>query len=110
MEKTEHTSDTYNPVDEAVAQPGHIDPALFIDPKVEKKLVRRIDTYVISIMGVSYQYRTSYHKLTRKLLYLMCFLDRSNIGAANVANPSISQALNMSPSEYGAVVSVVYAT
>lgn len=39
-------------------------PDLYIDPKEEKKLVRRIDAYVISILG---------------LLYLMCFLDRGNM-------------------------------
>lgn len=36
----------------------------YIDPIEEKKLLRRIDVFTISIMG---------------LLYLMCFLDRGNM-------------------------------
>lgn len=66
-EKLDQTSDAYNPVDDqAVAQAHQVDPALFIEPKLERKLVRKIDAYMMSIMG---------------LLYLMCFLDRANIGA-----------------------------
>jgi hypothetical protein len=37
-------------------------------------------------------------------------LDRGNIGSANVATPSISQALNLTPQQYSACVSIVYAT
>ena len=36
----------------------------FIEPSVEKKLLRRIDLFTISILGA---------------LYLMCFLDRGNM-------------------------------
>ncbi|KAI9634393.1 major facilitator superfamily domain-containing protein [Dioszegia hungarica] len=89
-EKTGGTSARSLPIDNA-----EYDAVVPLDPKVEKKLLRRIDGFTISILGA---------------LYLMSFLDRGNIGAANVATPSISQATGLSPEQYGAVVSVVYAT
>lgn len=93
VEKTDSASHN---VDEAhIIEDGHIDPALVIDPVEERQLLRKIDLYLMTIFGA---------------LYLMCFLDRGNIGSANVATPSISQSLGLSAQQYGAVVSVVYAT
>jgi sugar phosphate permease len=83
-------------VDEAVIEQGPpLDPSLVIDPHAERVLLRKIDVYLMTIFGA---------------LYLLCFLDRGNIGSANVASPSISQSLGLSAQQYGAVVSVVYAT
>ncbi|WWC65480.1 uncharacterized protein I303_108098 [Kwoniella dejecticola CBS 10117] len=75
-----------------VAHFDHEDiPAL--DPHEERRLLRKLDTYVISILGV---------------LYLLSFLDRSNIGNANVAGMSVD--LGLVGNQFGTCVSIVYAT
>ncbi|KAF2112236.1 major facilitator superfamily domain-containing protein [Lophiotrema nucula] len=65
----------------------------FIDHDTEKKIIRKIDLNLITLFGC---------------LYLMSFLDRSNIGNANLT--SFSKDLNLVDNQYGAAVSVVYAT
>ncbi|EMC95878.1 hypothetical protein BAUCODRAFT_109550 [Baudoinia panamericana UAMH 10762] len=64
-----------------------------IDHVAEKKVVRKMDLNLISIFG---------------LLYLLSFLDRSNIGNANLTG--FSTDLHLVNNQYGAAVSVVYAT
>ncbi|KAF2100183.1 MFS general substrate transporter [Rhizodiscina lignyota] len=66
-----------------------------IDPVAEKKLLRKLDLNIITLFGA---------------LYLMSFLgtDRSNIGNANLTG--FSTDLGLVNNEYGAAVSVVYAT
>ncbi|WRT68164.1 uncharacterized protein IL334_005139 [Kwoniella shivajii] len=73
---------------------ARIEPVMVeIDPVEEKKVLRKLDTYVISILGC---------------LYLLSFLDRSNIGNANVAG--LSTDLGLVGNQYGTAVSIVYAT
>ncbi|RFU30936.1 hypothetical protein B7463_g5423, partial [Scytalidium lignicola] len=64
-----------------------------IDHAAEKRLLRKIDINLITLFGA---------------LYLMSFLDRSNIGNANLTG--FSQDLGLVNNEYGAAVSIVYAT
>ncbi|RDW69978.1 hypothetical protein BP5796_08375 [Coleophoma crateriformis] len=64
-----------------------------IDYVAEKKLLRKIDINLITLFGA---------------LYLMCFLDRSNIGNANLTG--FSKDLGLVNNQYGASVSIVYAT
>ncbi|RSH95815.1 hypothetical protein EHS25_000908 [Saitozyma podzolica] len=77
------------PVEDAVPEAGVVG----LDPGDESKLLRKMDMYVISILGV---------------LYLLSFLDRSNIGNANVAG--LSTDLKLVGNQYGTCVSIVYAT
>ncbi|KAK5131207.1 hypothetical protein LTR08_001232 [Meristemomyces frigidus] len=75
---------------------GDTDVGLFednVDHQAEKRVLRKIDLNLISIFGA---------------LYLMSFLDRSNIGNANLTG--FSKDLNLVGNHYGAAVSVVYAT
>ena len=65
----------------------------YIDPIEEKRLLRKLDAYIVSILG---------------MLYLISFLDRSTIGNANVAG--MSQTLGLKGNEFGTAVSVLYAT
>jgi hypothetical protein len=65
----------------------------YVDPKLEKRIIRKIDANLITLFGA---------------LYLMSFLDRSNIGNANLTG--FSKDLHLVSNEYGAAVSVVYAT
>ncbi|OCF36238.1 hypothetical protein I316_02111 [Kwoniella heveanensis BCC8398] len=67
----------------------------YLDPKAEAKLTRKLDIFIIPILGV---------------LYLLSFLDRGNIGNANIATPSLSKSLGLNAQQYSACVSVVYAT
>ncbi|KUJ14691.1 MFS general substrate transporter [Mollisia scopiformis] len=66
---------------------------LAIDHVAEKKLMRKIDLNLITLFGA---------------LYLMSFLDRSNIGNANLTG--FSTDLRLVNNQYGAAVSIVYAT
>ncbi|CZR64272.1 uncharacterized protein PAC_14170 [Phialocephala subalpina] len=66
---------------------------LGIDHVAEKKLIRKIDLNLMTLFGA---------------LYLMSFLDRSNIGNANLTG--FSKDLHLVNNQYGAAVSVVYAT
>ncbi|KAF1990633.1 MFS general substrate transporter [Aulographum hederae CBS 113979] len=64
-----------------------------IDHKREKKLLHKIDLNLMTLFGA---------------LYLMSFLDRSNIGNANLTG--FSTDLHLVNNQYGAVVSLVYST
>ncbi|KAK5725550.1 High-affinity nicotinic acid transporter [Elasticomyces elasticus] len=64
-----------------------------IDLQAERKIVRKMDLNLISVFG---------------MLYLFSFLDRSNIGNANLTG--FSKDLGLVGNQYGAAVSVVYAT
>ncbi|KAE8445629.1 hypothetical protein EG329_013263 [Mollisiaceae sp. DMI_Dod_QoI] len=64
-----------------------------IDYVAEKKLLRKIDLNLITLFGA---------------LYLMSFLDRSNIGNANLTG--FSKDLHLVNNQYGAAVSIVYST
>ncbi|KAK0435180.1 major facilitator superfamily domain-containing protein [Armillaria borealis] len=64
-----------------------------IDPKTEARLLRKIDSFLIPMLGA---------------LYFVCFLDRGNIGNAKVAGMDID--LGLVGNQYGAAVSVVYVT
>ncbi|ORY78469.1 major facilitator superfamily domain-containing protein [Leucosporidium creatinivorum] len=75
------------------ANEAPLDSELYIDPKEEKKLLRKLDFFLISLLGT---------------LYLLSFLDRSNIGNANIAG--LSTDLGLVGNQYGAAVSVVYST
>ncbi|KAM0755613.1 MFS general substrate transporter [Meredithblackwellia eburnea MCA 4105] len=65
----------------------------YIDPAEERKLLRKVDGFLIGILG---------------MLYLLAFLDRGNIGNANVAG--LSTDLKLKGNQYGTIVSIVYAT
>jgi hypothetical protein len=45
--------------------PANIDVVAYIDPAEERKLLRKVDCILVSLLGY---------------LYMLCFLDRSNIG------------------------------
>lgn len=64
-----------------------------LNPQQETKLLRKIDSFLIPMFGV---------------LYFACFLDRGNIGNAKVAGMATD--LHLVGNQYGAAVSVVYAT
>lgn len=67
MEKIDSASHT---VDEATIDHGpNVDPSLIIDPIEERKFLRKVDVYLMTIFGA---------------LYLMCFLDRGNIGSVSL--------------------------
>ncbi|KAK5115895.1 hypothetical protein LTR62_000351 [Meristemomyces frigidus] len=64
-----------------------------VDHEAEQKVVRKMDRNLITVFGA---------------LYLMSFLDRSNIGNANLT--TFSKDLRLVGNQFGAAVSVVYAT
>ncbi|KAK0480134.1 major facilitator superfamily domain-containing protein [Armillaria novae-zelandiae] len=64
-----------------------------LSPQQETKLLWKIDSFLIPMFGV---------------LYFACFLDRGNIGNAKVAGMATD--LHLVSNQYGAAVSVVYAT
>ncbi|KAK0469552.1 major facilitator superfamily domain-containing protein [Desarmillaria tabescens] len=64
-----------------------------LNPQEETRLLRKIDSFLIPMFGV---------------LYFACFLDRGNIGNAKVAGMATD--LHLVGNQYGAAVSVVYAT
>ncbi|KAJ4327699.1 hypothetical protein N0V84_001806 [Fusarium piperis] len=64
-----------------------------IDTDAEKKLRRKIDLYIVPLVAV---------------LYLFCFIDRTNIGNARLAN--FEQDLGLKGNDYNLVLSVFYIT
>ncbi|KAH8810763.1 high-affinity nicotinic acid transporter-like protein [Xylogone sp. PMI_703] len=64
-----------------------------IDPHLEKKLVRKLDMYIIPVYMI---------------IYIFSFLDRSNIGNANVAG--MSKAIHLKGTEFNVAVSIFYVT
>ncbi|CDK24072.1 unnamed protein product [Kuraishia capsulata CBS 1993] len=66
---------------------------LYIDPVKEKKLVHKLDWFLLPMFSA---------------LYFLSFLDRSNIGNAKIAG--MYEQLDLTPNQYSAAVSVFYAT
>ncbi|KAM0476789.1 hypothetical protein ACHAPX_006214 [Trichoderma viride] len=64
-----------------------------LDPNAEKRLLLKLDTYFVPII---------------MLVYLTCFLDRSNIGNVKVAG--MPEDIGASPKEFSTAVSIFYAT
>jgi len=69
------------------------DESLYIDPKEEAKLVRKLDLFIMPMFS---------------MIYFLSFLDRSNIGNARVSG--MQEDLGMSNSQYSTSVSILYAT
>lgn len=66
---------------------------LYLDPKIEARVVRKLDRNVLPILG---------------LLYFLCALDRSNIG--NSVSAGLQESIGLTNSEYSNVVSLLYVT
>ncbi|KAK7887727.1 hypothetical protein LTR67_009630 [Exophiala xenobiotica] len=66
---------------------------LEIDHAAEKKLVRKVDRFVVPVVMIA---------------YLLCFLDRVNIGNARLYG--LEEDLNMSSAQYQAAVAVLFVT
>lgn len=64
-----------------------------ISHPMEKKIVRKMDMYIIPLMG---------------LMYFLSNLDKSNIGNAEIAG--LSESLNLKGTQYNTCVTVFYAT
>lgn len=64
-----------------------------IDPKAERKLLLKLDAVFVPIIMV---------------VYLSCFLDRTNIGNVKVAG--MPEDINASPAEFSTAISIFYAT
>lgn len=67
-----------------VTDAGSLDGALFIEPDVEKKLLRKLDIFLAPVFTI---------------IFLAAYLDRSNIG--NAASAGMLDDLGMSSSELG---------
>ncbi|ODQ58155.1 hypothetical protein WICANDRAFT_64300 [Wickerhamomyces anomalus NRRL Y-366-8] len=63
------------------------------NPQLEKKMLRKMDMVILPIIG---------------WVYLIAYLDRSNIG--NAASAGLIEDLNLSPSNYSAAISLFYVT
>lgn len=66
---------------------------LVLDPAAERKLLLKLDSVFVPII---------------MLVYLSCFLDRSNIGNAKIAG--MPEDIGASPAEFSTAVSIFYAT
>lgn len=64
-----------------------------IDAKAERKLLRKLDMFFVPII---------------MLIYLTCFLDRTNIGNVKVAG--MPEAIGASPKQFSIAISIFYAT
>ncbi|KAH7072637.1 putative MFS transporter [Paraphoma chrysanthemicola] len=64
---------------------------LHFDPKAERRLVRKIDLYIVPTVA---------------MLYLFCFIDRANIGNARLAG--FERDLGLTGYDYNQVLSVFY--
>ncbi|KAJ8111670.1 hypothetical protein OPT61_g5794 [Boeremia exigua] len=62
-----------------------------VDPSTDRRLVRKIDFYIVPTVAV---------------LYLFCFIDRANIGNARLAN--FEQDLRLTGYNYNTILSVFY--
>jgi MFS family permease len=69
------------------------DPEVYVDPVIEKRILRKLDLHLAPIF---------------MSLYFLSYLNRSNIGNAAVAG--MNDQLNLSPGDYSTAVSVFYAT
>ena len=76
------------------ARQGSVDnggSAPFIDPVIEKRVVRKIDWHVVPLLMA---------------LYLLAFLDRSNIGNAKTAG--MAKALDLTADRYSWLLTIFY--
>lgn len=80
MEKGEATSGSID----IAASDASVSQALFIDPKREAKLVRKLDLYIAPVMTI---------------IFLTAYLDRANIG--NAASAGMTEDIGMASSELG---------
>ncbi|WAO88938.1 MFS domain-containing protein [Fusarium falciforme] len=70
--------------------------ALYIDPKEEAKVVRKLDIFLTPVLFI---------------VYLSCFIDRANIGnVGNVKVAGMPEAIGASESQYSIVVSIFFIT
>ncbi|RXK38883.1 hypothetical protein M231_03832 [Tremella mesenterica] len=87
----------YNPVDTNAILDGERDylpgDELYIDPKVEAKIVRKFDIHIAPLILV---------------IYIICALDRSNIG--NAAAAGMSTDLHLTGNQLNVAVSIYYVT
>jgi hypothetical protein len=65
--------------------------ASYIDPVIEKRVVRKIDWHLVPLLMA---------------LYLLAFLDRSNIGNAKIAG--MAKALDLTPDRYSWLLTIFY--
>lgn len=74
-------------------QVANNDAEIFVDPVIEKKILRKLDLHLAPIF---------------MSLYFLSYLNRSNIGNAAIAG--MNDQLSLSPAQYSTAVSVFYAT
>lgn len=79
--------------DKESLQVANNDAEIFVDPVIEKRILRKLDLHLAPIF---------------MSLYFLSYLNRSNIGNAAVAG--MNDQLNLSPAQYSTAVSVFYAT
>lgn len=65
--------------------------APFIDPVIEKRVIRKLDWHLVPLLMA---------------LYLLAFLDRSNIGNAKIAG--MKEALNLTDDRYSWLLTIFY--
>ncbi|KAM7184249.1 major facilitator superfamily [Naviculisporaceae sp. PSN 640] len=87
-----HGSNKPASVSDIDLQPGSLAKEA-LDPAAERKLLLKLDSVFVPII---------------MLVYLSCFLDRSNIGNAKIAG--MPEAIGASPAEFSTAVSIFYAT
>ena len=75
------------------ARGNHVSDAPSIDARAERRLLLKLDAYFVPII---------------MLVYLTCFLDRTNIGNVKVAG--MPQDIGASPQQFSTAVSIFYAT
>lgn len=71
--------------------PALVEQAQWVDPNLEKRIVRKLDWNLLSLVSV---------------LYLLAFLDRSNIGNAKVAG--MQEDLSLSDGDYQWLLTIFY--
>jgi hypothetical protein len=87
MEKDEATSGSMD----IAASDASVSQTLTIDPKLEAKLVRKLDLYIAPVMTI---------------IFLTAYLDRANIG--NAASAGMTEDIGMSSSQLGSTVSQIH--
>lgn len=82
--------DGSSPKDSSEVSSGHVN-EFHVDPKADRKLTAKIDFKVIPILGI---------------LYLICFLDRTNIANAKIAR--LEKGLKISSNGYNTALWIFY--
>ncbi|KAK7413370.1 hypothetical protein QQX98_007747 [Neonectria punicea] len=85
--------DSSKELDRVDSRQGHTTSHESLDPAAEKKLLLKLDAFFVPII---------------MLVYLTCFLDRTNIGNVKVAG--MPEDIGASPQEFSTAVSIFYAT